>query len=367
MKILNLKFTFMQVDCVSEPLGSRPQPSIPFDFLTSDTRYQQFIGQPPEDGAPKPRLPFSSTKYGRLFWSRYIHKIRPRPLDFWQLAVPLHYDLAAAITVAGLDSAITTGTYLYPWGIGTLIDIVVAGAWNLDEVGQLGLRLAGPGKYILEVKGAKQQLGLNDLLRCLLDLARSDAFGDGWSAQPGELFSIVTVLDGEGANASERPPEGKELHQLMQGMVSWNQNYQDTPPPRLKTRWIDKGPSPRGHVLYGGQRGRFVWFPASFKSKPRHDPTLSCYHQNLSMASLQTESLCRFAKDALDRWVAAGSLVDTSLAYQDCANLVAGLLGRLYGGNKEIYRSGSIRDQIANNWSSTVSDLRQRLGMAPLH
>ena len=48
--------------------------------------------------------------------------------------------------------------------------------------------------------------------------------------------------------------------------------------------------APLSHVLYGLDRGRAVWFPDLFTKQGRVH-ALGCYHRNLTLLSLQTESL----------------------------------------------------------------------------
>jgi hypothetical protein len=123
---------------------------------------------------------------------------------------------------------------------------------------------------------------------------------------------------------------------------------------------------PPGHILYGGRRGRVVWFPGNFIGVAAYEHTLACYHQNLTMASLQTESLCRMAKDAADLVINNQPLSNCSVAYRTCAQLSAGILGRLYGGTFDTYRSNSVRDQIQRMYQNDVTALRTEFRMGPL-
>ena len=74
------------------------------------------------------------------------------------------------------------------------------------------------------------------------------------------------------------------------------------------------------------------------------------------------------AQDAAAQLSTRGSLSGFSVTYRNCAQLAAGLLGRLHGrkadespGKKPLtYRSGSVRSQILN-YKDDVSQLRVSL------
>jgi hypothetical protein len=116
-------------------------------------------------------------------------------------------------------------------------------------------------------------------------------------------------------------------------------------------------------VLYGLDRGRAVWFPDLFTKQGRVH-ALGCYHRNLTLLSLQTESL-------VELMCAAGAYIDATkplpLAMEDLAKGAAGVLGRLYGGNQDTYQSWSPRAQIdGNRYADTINKVRQFFAMGAL-
>lgn len=365
MKITEIRFSFLQVKCLSQPLSALTRPKIPFGFLLSGPDYQQqFAAAVAGQGPCQP--PWRGG-YGKLFWKYYIQKKPASPKDLWRALVPLTYELEDAVAADWLPGKISARVYLNPWGIGVVVDVDASGSLTLDEAVKLAFQVKLENKYRTSIGGVERQVGLDGLFEVLLSAIRAEVYGDGVSAgQSGALFSIVTVIDAADADASQPPPEGLELHKAMDGLVRWNKSWNITVPEELADSRIETKQAPASHVLYGGRRGRFVWFPASFRSVASYKNTLTCYHQNLTVASLQTESLCRLAKDGADRLEANPSLASTSVSYQSCARLAAGLLGRLSGGTFDTYRSHSLREQIDKVYRDQVNAIRDYFKMPPL-
>lgn len=367
MKITNLRFSFIQVGCAREVLSSLKPPPIRFSFLLNPPAYQQrFIEASQADDEHERIRPPWRDGYGKLFWKYYIQK-KPAPAkDLWRMMVPFYYDFGAVITANWLNGTIAARTYLYPWGVGLALDIIAEGSFTLDDAANLGFQVERLNQYKVMLGGMEKKLPLKGLMEFLLTSIYTDVFNVPVTAQASELFSIVTVLNAEDVDVMQPLAEGSELHQLMEAMVGWNPLFKSIPLPKLESSKVEIKNSPVGHILFGGRRGRFVWFPGNFYSKLGRTSTLNCYHQNLAVASLQTESLCQFAQDVFERLTGSGSLVDTSVAYQSCAQLAAGILGRMYGGAADIYRCGSIRNQIAKSYVPAVSSVRQFFKMAQL-
>jgi hypothetical protein len=106
--------------------------------------------------------------------------------------------------------------------------------------------------------------------------------------------------------------------------------------------------------------------PSRFTPKPADTPpkpsgTLTCYHHNISLGALQTETLLEFVR-VLD---AMGG--DPPLLLKPTLRRAAGLLGRLYGGADDMYQSASISRQIADSGLIPRIDmLRAQHGMPSL-
>lgn len=347
------------------PLSSLTPPNIPFSFLLSGPLFEKQFTQALQNvGACV--TPWRKG-YGKLFWSYYVRQGQSSTKDLWRALVPLSYEVAVRVTPDRPDEKARARVYLYPWGIGLVLDISASGEWDLAQAVTLALAIRKSRQFHLELNGTSKDVALNGLVDSILDHVRSACYGNGAAkGQKGELFSVVTVLDGTGVDPTQPIAGGSKTHQALDALVGWSALWESIQPGPIAGSTIAIKQSPPGHIVYGGRRGRVVWFPGSFVSVAAYEHTLSCYHQNLTMASLQTESLCRMAKDAADLLINNQPLSDYSVAYRTCAQLAAGILGRLYGGTFDTYRSHSVRDQIERMYKNYVIALRTGLGMGTL-
>ena len=120
-----------------------------------------------------------------------------------------------------------------------------------------------------------------------------------------------------------------------------------------------------GDFHYGLKRGRAVWIPTSFVPKAKKY-SLACYHRNLVYASLQTESLVSLMQLMTSALTAAPN-TSRHASMETLVQSAAGILGRLYGGDTDIYRSGSVRRQIDDHpHKAAINDVRKYRGRPPL-
>ncbi|MCA1659388.1 MAG: hypothetical protein LC642_02430, partial [Verrucomicrobiaceae bacterium] len=210
-----------------------------------------------------------------------------------------------------------------------------------------------------------------------LDRLRAATFGKATpqgirSAKP---FTIATVVQGVVPPGNEpAPQDNPDLHRALDALASWNPNWKATEPSLLAEKALGLRKGPAKHTLYGLTSGRTVWFPDSFRDKAQDEngkggrskkPSLSCYHRNLIFTSLQTESLARLMNAAKRTWQNGKKI---SPAMQRLVKSAAGILGRMYGGDKSVYCSFSPAMQLADNgWIPELQEVRKEVGMlAPL-
>jgi hypothetical protein len=346
-------------------LQSLHPPAIPSPFLADDLEFQNKFKEV-LDGNIALRAPWFDG-YGKLFWDRYAPDREPS--DLRRALVPMDFSLGQHITSLTLpDCTVDLRVYLYLWGMGILVDITMNGSWPLkDAVSRMVEIHNNPQIHWtrdMEFGNASPQ-GMANVLRQRLHTV---LYGDEVKQeQARDQFSIVTITDASNVEADAELVERGPVHHALDGLTSWNKNYAKIIPPKgsLAECRITSRTAPDGHILYGKPRARAVWFPADFSSVASYPPTLSCYHQNLSAASLHTEALCVLAEDAAGQLRRAGSLAAFSVAYRNCAQLAAGILGRLHGkktddapGKKPLtYRSGSLRSQMLA-YSDDINRLR---------
>jgi hypothetical protein len=350
--VKELRMSFLHFMPAMALLQSRKPPDIPFPFLVNDVDFQEEYAKALAGGTAL-RTPWRDG-YGKLFWFRYLPT--RNPYEMWRALVPLDYDLAPQVTSLVLgDGSVAVGAYLYPWGIGMIVDVTLQGPLLLNDAVNRALEIRSKAKiqWKFDTKsGSSSPTGLAAAIRERLGTA---VYGDKVApAELSELFSVVTVTDAAGVVSTDPIAENGPIHCALEGLAGWNPHWATITPTSLPAGKISARQAPAGHILYGKRRGRAVWFPGDFRNVAAYADTLSCYHQNLSMCSLQTESLCQLAQDAATELRNKGSLDAFSTTYRDCAQLAAGILGRLHGKKTDesasqkpkIYRSGSVRTQI---------------------
>lgn len=376
MIIKALRLSFIQLETITGPLASLKAQTIPYQFLLSQALFQGELSNALA-GTGAPRVPWDDG-VGKLFWYYYLEQTsvdKRKGKASWEKLVPLQTDLEGTTISAGwVSGTVEAHAYLYPWGIGLIVDVSAQGSWTLEEAVEFAFKVRHDGKYDWTVNGTTTPTSMNGLIERAIAVLRSRAYGPAMDpGQAGDAFSVVTVTDAEGADATVAVENKKELHRVLEAWTGWSPQWKISGLKNLGESAIDimRKVSPDGHVLYGGRRGRAVWFPAGFHgANPRNPDGLECYHQNLMMSSLQTESLCRLSQAVAKQLAAGQTMGQFSVTYGNCARLAAGILGRLYGSPTfyDSYRSQSLRDQIKRTYFDAVNAVRTAsgIGMPPL-
>ncbi len=376
MVIKELRLAFVQTESIPGPLAALNAPAIPYRFLLNEALFQAELASALA-GASALGLPWDR-RVGKRFWYYYLERTLPlsrTPKQMWRRLVPLRASLEG-VTVSGarIPATVETHAYVYPWGVGLAADVVAEGSWSLEEAVKVALNVR-KGNVFDWTAGAKTaRMSLGGLLDRAIAEVRSRAYGGAVGAgQRGEVFSIVTVTDAEGVDAGVAVESKTEVHRALEAWTGWSSLWKSIALTDLKECTIDimRKESLDGHVLYGGRRGRAVWFPAKFRSGYQEKPdALKCYHQNLFVSTLQTESLCRLSQAVADQLKEGQTVGQFPVTYRNCMELAAGILGRLWGGPQfhDSYRSQSLRDQIKRTYFDAVNIVRAsaRTPMPPL-
>jgi len=358
MQIKESRISFVQVERLADPLRSLQAPHIPFPYLLSGPLFEQEYAFS--------NAPMKKEKYGQLFWRYYVPKREPTTKDLWRALVPLRHDVNLSVnTFVPQVQRVLILSFLYPWGLTAVVDISTSGLLSLDQTIALAHEIRD-SKNFHTAGGSGSPLNLNGLIDLALRQIHTEAYGPQVpTGDTGEIFSVFSVLDADGVDPTQPVPDGSDVHRALEAVAGWNPLWKSIKLDPLASTTIGTRKSPPGHILYGSRRGRAVWFPGCFRGVGQAD-TLRCFHQNLTVASLQTESLCRIVEDAANALASGQSLVNFSATYRSCVQLAAGVLGRLYGGTFDTYRSQSVRDQIQRMYKTPVSSIRSQFGMAPL-
>lgn len=359
IKIKKLRLSFIHVECLAAPLRTWPSPEIPMPFLLSGPLFQAQMNQALNEVEPY-SIPWIKGE-GRRFWIRYIQKNSPTTKDYWQALVPLGYQPELSPAPVWTDGTVSMRAFLYPWGIASIVDCVMNCAVELKDAVRLAQTIRRTAMFRVDAGTGTRDISLESLNALGMDRVRTAAYGpETEKGQSGDPFSVVTVLDADGGDETQVVEEGGPVHRFLEGLVGWDSKWETLVLDPLKDSTIKIKKSPPGHLLYAGGRGRVVWFPGHFLSKDGASPhTLWCYHQNLMMGSLQVESLGQIAKDAASALDEDQTLDEFPVAYGDCVQFTAGILGRVNGG-KNTYRSNSLRRQVQDSFKDEVNAIRKK-------
>jgi len=311
---------------------------------------------------------------GHNFWTYYLQGVAPGEVaaaEAWKAIVPFRHPLNLRAVGTG-GNALTLEGFWYPHGLAlaastrltsssSLADTVVA-LQDISRYAPITITLEG---------GTTSTVPQGSFAATALTILREA--GLGLAANPGMRsptpFSITTVVQASGCDSQAPLTKGGELNRALEGLVSWRRTWPtDTLTPLSKALVGIRASSPPGHVMLAGDRGRVVWFPASFEPSPGQSRrSLGCYHRNLVLTSLHIESLCDLVS-ATTQQIDQGLWAQLPLACQERARQAAGILGRLYGGTTNTYRSGSAQRQISQpERLASINQLRDACNMPPLH
>ena len=149
--------------------------------------------------------------------------------------------------------------------------------------------------------------------KVLDELAHGRSTKAGNASQPlVDPFSVCTVVQGTAGPAARAPLDAAgDTRKALHGLASWRPTWQTDRLGDLKDCILQVTSAPESSLTYLAKRGRVVWFPELFAPKeqdvePRH--SLSCYHRNLTFASLTVDALSSVVLNANDRLGTGGSL-----------------------------------------------------------
>lgn len=372
IQIKQLRLTIIWVETTTDLLGHPGGPNVLSSFLGDCDSYAATFDKVQKGGIAPMGLKAPWDKpAGQYFWTYYLEKRNLAYLkgdDAWRFLVPFRGRVPVIVTAPWLKGSFVLESFFYPHGFALVVTVTSQMNQTLDDIVGLAFKVKSNEKLDVQwIAGTKEQLYLNQLAdKCMTNIRTSTL---GPKTAPGmpsvEPFTIFTVVDGE-PNAA--PVEGDEIHLAMEALTTWYPNWK-----KLKLQKLDQNVkltldrvSPDSHVVYARKRGRVVWFPEMFTYKGEKRTSLSCYHRNLVFTSLQVESFCGLAS-ATAKEISAGNWPNLHLMHRDCARQAVGILGRMYGGDRNTYRSQSPRFQIdQNSLSADVNIVRNLCGMPQL-
>lgn len=334
-------------------------------FISDSSRYKQEFKSARSKSSIW-SLPWREEGY-QHFWQYYLNLAKIG--DFskfqaeqaWNFLVPLRAPTWAKITPVG-DACVSMEGYCFPHSVGAIATIYIRPEppLPLDQMVGRVIEMRNYQYNLLWRDDQSEAHGsLDSLADRLIDRLHRLVLNDTPRGRPlSGPISIATVIDAAGAQAEpSRGKKGVPVDRAMFGLCNLKPNWE-----RGKiTGMIDSinGPyqpddDPSVERLFGLEHGRAIWLPDYFtdaldydieREHPPRARRLGCYHRNLTMATLQTQSLTGLATRAYDflpdRRISARISKPVKTAVK--------LLRDLYAGSLNTYRTWSLRYQISFN------------------
>ncbi|MBI5653709.1 MAG: hypothetical protein HZC40_25155 [Chloroflexi bacterium] len=317
--------------------------------------------------ALEPPWPRHKGKGRHHFWYHYFGNVEPANVKgnlAWDCLAPFHTNIAK-IQAAWLNGRASAEGFFFAHGVAFLVTVSL----TLDDA-ILGLAVdavqdaRAVGLYDVTWRNQTQTNGTLDGIDAhALDDLRALALGAGapQGARPGQPVTLVTIIQGAGGNATAPNPPNGEVHRALEALCSWHASWQTDALHALDAMQLNRKSASPGHLLYGLDRARALWFPDLFDRARKRTYKLSCYHRNLTLLALQTEMVIGLMRHAA-KMIAANQVMPAAL--DQLAKKGAGLAGRLYGKTPDAYQSRSARRHIADAQAlAEVDRVRKYFGM----
>lgn len=304
------------------------------------------------------------------FWIRYLDGDLLNNVDAtkaWRNLVPFRVR-AFGRTVNGNCSV---EGYFYPHGVAAVINFYIKGIEKtLSQTVELALDALEIDTYDIEwfpraqTHEVTKDLTTEKISAEALQRLRQIALGPDHqlAGKFVEGLTVVTVIDGV-AGDDAKLYRDSDLHRALEVLCTWAGSL-DAISPKCPPQSASE--RRQGDVLYLCQRGKVVWFPDRFqhtenlRRNEKKNAKLNCYHRNLTLATLQTESLLNL----LDLVNGAPHPIPQIL--QTLGQYAADQIAFLHTGNNKTYRSRGPWHQIEAQKQDVNDVLVNRLRLEPL-
>lgn len=389
--LYRIRFSHLQVEAFPDLLADGPAEGSPAARFVAQTAYADTVRVLKEEAREGREgelfsLPCKpGTERFNSFWTHYLggRTLGQDPKGDWKRFVPLRHTVPAcaseaaageveglAVAVEGWGASPRVETFLYPHGAGVVVTTDLLGelepeaaAASLREVRHhAGARLVGdaPGEARYNVE---------HLSTAVLDHVRRWIGGPRTPSVRLPPFTLATVIQGSWDRPSRVEPDDP-LHRVLESLCTGDRVFPGSLSAEvLQRRSLDvKSGRPPEWLLYGTERGRAVWFPGHFTASVGRRSPLGCYHRNLTLLSLQVESLLALNEVGLKMLRDARGIRSPFL--ESRVRAAARQVKILYDGFdhaswEQTYRSSSARSQVdAGDRKERLNRLRDLLGLA---
>jgi hypothetical protein len=300
------------------------------------------------------------------FWHYYLERAGLRSVqsqDAWRKLVPLRRALNVHISAGNLPVKTRLYAFHYPHALGLVAFAEIRPNLALPDAVDMVQSIESSSDFsVAWSDGQSTQLNLPALGAEVLERIRTESFGDIQRIRT-QPFKLATFVRADGVKPNALIQEYGNEHKALDGLCRAIKDWRGLQPDPFSRAKLETRRAPPSHLLYAINRSRAVWFPQSFLPTTNGPHSLGCYHNNLTCATLQTESLLQMVNLA-DAHPDIGDLLpDTDRLLKSAA----GILGRIYGGDLKTYRSQSPRRQIDDSGSfDAINELRTFYAMDEL-
>lgn len=366
VELQKIQLSFVYVETILDVLtGAEANP--PYAFLGNRFDWAAaFDASAKRDGTVQPPWP---DRAGRGFWTYYFEEQKPLEAikgdQAWHGVAPLRHPFLIKVTTADARIRLAPEAFIYPHGLAVVVNVFLQGNFTPEQAAEHASDIRR--KQMFEINGTSSR-PLDAVGAAALDALRNAAFGPnvGVGRRPHFPFSVVTVIVGIGGDEASPPADGTAEHRFLDAVTTWSPTWKSAALGKVADHQLEsrKEGVPGGHMVYRRDRGRAIWFPASFNVAAGYIRTLTCYHRNLVLASMQVESLAGLAAGTASFLADGGKLNDN---HYDTAKRASNVLGRFYGGARTIYRSRSPQAQIDDsNYVDDINSMRQAVNQVKL-
>lgn len=364
----NFKVSFIWVETIPAIATQQLGDKAPWGFLGMPGQFAKKFGELKAGGSsPELELPWQKPQ-GHHFWKYYFagrHAGDIAGNDAWKSRVPLRNKTAAKFAMEPpkpedpQGAKVTFEVFYTPQGLGLVANAYYKGEDRLaQDIVQLAHGVRYRYRFRRDAERAGGGMSLESAADHALATARKQAFGDAEAfSGRNQPFTIATFVHGQ----TDMPDvaEGSAVHRVLEALTGWNQDWPKMPLDHasLASARLAIHRQSKDDIVYARANGRAIWLPREFsKPHPADPPRLSCYHRNLTLASLQAMSLGECVDLVAGRHQ-RGERVPPLLLQR--AREAAYVLDRLGTGDpKATYRTMSVDAQIkAANWQASVASI----------
>jgi hypothetical protein len=366
-ELRTIQVSVVYVETVLDVLaGAQKQP--PYAFMANRFDWAaKFDASLERDDVVQPPWPDDA---GRGFWTYYFEEQRPLEaidgFQAWHGVAPMRHEFPFRVTTNDPRVRVAPEAYVYPHGVAVVVNLVLRGNFTPEEAAELASEARR--KPVFMIAGNSTPLQLDAVGARTLDALRETVFGAGVGVgrRPPFPFTVTTVIVGTDGDELNLPTDGSAEHRFLDAVTTWSPTWRAAALGKVAERRLEAKTDgvPGGHIVYRHDRGRAIWFAASFNVPSGRISTLGCYHRNLVLASLQVESLSGLAV-ATAAFLAQGGKLNGP--FFDAARRAGNVLGRFYGGSRTIYRSHSPKAQMDDGgYVADIDAMRAAVGVVAL-